>query len=130
MQQFLTQLFELVLFPLIIALGIYLVNFIQAKADELKQKTSNELEQKYIGRIAEVITSCVLTTNQTYVESLKKKGEFGIEAQKEAFNLTKAAVLNMLSDELKQFIAMAFGDVNIYLTNQIEATVNYNKANS
>ena len=130
MQQFLTQLFELVLFPLIIALGIYVVNFIQAKADELKQKTSNELEQKYIERITEIINSCVLTTNQTYVESLKKKGEFNIDAQKEAFTQTRNAVLNMLNEEMKDFITMAFGDINIYLTNQIEATVNNNKANS
>jgi len=26
------------------------------------------------------IISCVVTTNQTYTETLKKKGEFGIEA--------------------------------------------------
>ena len=130
MQQFLTQLFELVLFPLIIALGLYAVNFIRVKAAELKAKIKGDKEDKYIDRITEIINACVITTNQTYVETLKKQGNFDAEAQKEAFNQTKNAVMGMLNEELQNFITELFGDINIYLTSQIEATVNCNKANS
>ena len=130
MEDFLNQLYNLVLFPLILALGSFLVAFIHTKTKELKNKTKNEIEQKYIERIGEIITSCVLTTNQTYVESLKKQGKFDAEAQKTAFENTKDAVLGMLNIELKDFITEAFGDINKYLTTAIEASVNDNKANS
>ena len=129
-ENFLNQLFELVLIPLIIALGLYAVNFIRVKAAELKEKIKGDKEDKYIDRITEIISACVITTNQTYVETLKKQGNFNAEAQKEAFNQTKDAVMGMLNEELQNFIAEFFGDINAYLTNQIEATVYYNKANS
>lgn len=130
MQDFLTQLYNLVLFPLIIALGGFLVVFINTKTQELKNKTKNEKEQKYIERIGGIINACVLTTNQTYVESLKREGKFDAEAQKQAFEDTKNAVLGMLNVELQDFITEVFGDVNEYLTTAIEASVNSNKANS
>ena len=130
MTEFIPQLFNLVIFPLIIALGGFLVVFINTKTQELKNKTKNELEQKYIERISNVITACVLNTQQTYVDSLKKQGKFDQDAQKQAFNDTKDAVLGMLNAELKDFISEAFGDINNYLTIAIEASVNSNKANS
>lgn len=126
----LTSLFNLVIYPLIIALGGFVVAFINSKTQEVKAKTKSETEQKYIQRIGDIISTCVITTNQTYVEALKKKGEFGVEAQKEAFEKTKNAVVEMLNAELKDFIIEAFGDINNYLTTAIETSVNNNKANS
>ena len=130
MTNFLDQLYNLVIFAAILLLGGYVVAFINAKTQELKAKYNSNMEQKYIERINDIITTSVLTTTQTYVESLKKKGEFGVEAQKEAFNKTKDAVMGLLTDELKEFITESFGDINIYLTNQIETSVSKNKANS
>ena len=126
----LTSLFNLVIYPLIIALGGFVVAFINSKTQEVKAKTKSETEQKYIQRISDIISACVITTNQTYVEALKKKGEFNMEAQKEAFEKTKDAVTEMLNAELKEFIIEAFGDINNYLTTAIETSVNNNKANS
>ena len=37
---------------------------------------------KYLSMLTETITSCVIATNQTYVEALKKEGKFDLEAQK------------------------------------------------
>lgn len=130
MQDFLTQLYNLVLFPLILTVGGFMIVFINTKTQELKNKTKNEKEQKYIERIGGIINACVLTTNQTYVETLKKQGKFDAEAQKQAFETTKTAVLGMLNVELQDFITQAFGDINEYLTTAIEASVSSNKANS
>lgn len=130
MQDFLTQLYNLVLFPLILTISGFIIVFINTKTQELKSKTKNEKEQKYIERIGGIINSCVLTTNQTYVETLKKQSKFDAEAQKQAFEATKTAVLGMLNVELQDFITEAFGDINEYLTTAIEASVNSNKANS
>lgn len=127
MQDFINQLFDLVICPLIITLGLYLVAFIRNKAIELKNKNKSEKDDKYIDRITEIVTLCVVTTTQTYVDSLKKLGQFDQNAQVEAFNKTKDAVMSMLNDELKDFIVDTFGDLNEYLNTQIEATVSCTK---
>ena len=51
-----------------------------------------------------------------------------VEAQKEAFQKTLSAVLSLLSDEAKTYIQTAYGDLNTYLTTQIEAVVNEKRA--
>jgi hypothetical protein len=35
--------------------------------------------------LTDTITKCVIATNQTYVETLKKEGKFDLEAQEVAF---------------------------------------------
>lgn len=77
--------------------------------------------------VADTIATCVVATNQTYVNSLKEKGEFGIEAQKEAFQKTLDAVLAILTEDAKEYLKVVYGDLNKYLTTQIEAMVNVNK---
>jgi hypothetical protein len=77
--------------------------------------------------ISSTITDCVIATNQTYVNSLKESNSFTKEAQEEAFNKTFSAVLAILSDDAKAYINEATGDINVYLTQLIEAEVNKNK---
>jgi cell pole-organizing protein PopZ len=108
-------------------LTAYAVTFIRAKRDEIIIKSNNDLITKYSTMLAETIEACVLATNQTYVESLKKEGNFTAEAQQKAFTMTKNAVLNILSTEAKEVLTEAFGDLNTYVNKQIEASVNVNK---
>jgi hypothetical protein len=77
--------------------------------------------------IFDTITKCVIATNQTYVNSLKEQNAFDAEAQKTAFNKTMNAVLEILSEDAKQYIIETTGDLNTYLTNLIEAEVNKNR---
>ena len=73
------------------------------------------------------ITECVIATNQTYVETLKKEGKFDAEAQKKAFEETKNAVLTILSEDAKKYLSNAIGDLQVYMTKKIEAEVKLNK---
>ena len=73
------------------------------------------------------ITECVIATNQTYVEALKQQGKFDAEAQKIAFQMTSKAVLDILSEDAKEYLNATIGDLNVYITNKIEAEVNLNK---
>ena len=77
--------------------------------------------------IFDTIIKCVIATNQTYVNSLKEQNAFDAEAQKTAFNKTMNAVLEILSEDAKQYIIETTGDLNTYLTNLIEAEVNKNR---
>ena len=121
------EIIEVCLIPLLGVLVTYLVKYINTKSKELEANTDNELAKKYISLLSSTITNCVIATNQTYVETLKKQGRFDAEAQKEAFNMTLNAVMALLTDEAKRYLSEIYGDLNTYITNQIEATVNQNK---
>lgn len=121
------QIFEVCLIPLLGVLTTYLVKFIKIKVAEIVDKTNNDMAKKYIEMLGDTITNCVIATNQTYVEALKKQGKFDEAAQKIAFEKTYQAVLDTLSDEAKVYLANIYGDLNALLTNRIEAEVNKEK---
>lgn len=123
----LTDIFEVCVLPLLGVLTMYIVKFIQVKSTEITGKVDSDLADKYINMLAVTIENCVIATNQTYVETLKAAGKFDAEAQKTAFNMTKNAVMAILSDEAKKYLENAVGDLNEYITQQIEAAVNVNK---
>lgn len=123
----LSDIFEVCVLPLLGVLTMYIVKFIQVKSAEITNKVDSDLADKYISMAAVTIENCVIATNQTYVEALKNAGKFDAEAQKTAFNMTKNAVMAILSDEAKRYLENAVGDLNEYITQQIEAAVNVNK---
>lgn len=123
----LADIFEVCIIPLLGVLTAYAVKYIKVKSAEITEKTDNVLVDKYTVMLADTISACVLATNQTYVEALKKQGSFDVEAQKEAFNMTLNAVMSILSDDAKDYLSEVFGDLNSYITSQIEASVNMNK---
>ena len=127
MSEIIIQIFQLCIIPLLSILTKYLVDYFNARRDELNAKTENETAQKYTTMIFDTITKCVIATNQTYVNSLKEQNAFDAEAQKTAFNKTMNAVLGILSEDAKQYIIETTGDLNTYLTILIEAEVNKNR---
>lgn len=124
MPEIVIQIVQVCVIPLLGILTKYLVDFLSAKRDELNSKTDNEIAQKYTDMIYQTVVDCVIATNQTYVDSLKKSGSFDEAAQKEAFNRTMSAVMTILSEDAKEYISEATGDVNTYLTQLIESEVN------
>lgn len=121
------DIFELCIFPLLIALSGYLIAFINNKSNALKENAKSDKEKKYINMLNSTITDCVIATTQTYVESLKKQGQFDIEAQKVAFTMTYNAVINLLTEEAEEYLSEAVGDLNLYITQRIESEVKLNK---
>lgn len=121
------EILQVCVIPLLGVLTAYLVKFINVKSAEIQSNVDNDMADKYIAMVSETITACVIATNQTYVEALKKENAFTAEAQKEAFNLTYNAVMAILTDEAKEYLAEIYGDVAAYITNKIEAEVNISK---
>ena len=121
------ELFKVVLIPLLGFLVKYFCQFVNIKAEEIKQKNDNDTFKKYIDMLNETIQTTVIATNQTYVESLKAQGKFDAEAQKAAFQMTYDTVLKTLSEEAKKYLSSAVGDLNSYITSAIEKNVNENK---
>ena len=127
MPEIVIQIIQVCVIPLLGILTKYLIDYLTAKRDEINSKTDNETAQKYTNMIYQTVVDCVIATNQTYVDSLKKSGSFDEAAQKEAFNRTMNAIMTILSDDAKEYITEATGDLNTYLTQLIESEVNKRK---
>lgn len=121
------DIFRVCLIPLFGILTAYLTNFLKAKKAEIEDKVENEKLATYLKMLDDTIINCVISTNQTYVESLKQSGTFNLEAQKEAFKLTYDAVIAIIGKDAETYLALALGDLYTYITNKIEAEVSLNK---
>lgn len=121
------EILQVCIIPLLGVLTAYIVKFINAKSAEIQHNVDNDMADKYIAMVTDTISACVIATNQTYVEALKKQNAFTAEAQKEAFQLTYNAVMAILTDDAKDYLAEIYGDVAAYITNKIEAEVNISK---
>ena len=121
------QLIDVCIIPLLGLLTAYIVKYINIKSKEITETTDNKTLNKYINMLADTISTCVIATNQTYVEALKKDNAFSVEAQKEAFKLTYDAVLNILTEDAKEYLTAFYGDLNAVITAKIEAEVNSSK---
>ena len=108
---------------LLSALFAYLIVYINKKKQALLETSKSEIEKKYIEKISKTITDCVIATNQTFVETLKKENAFTKEAQEEALKRTLQSVKSQLSQESIKFIEDNFGDVEKWLIEKIESII-------
>lgn len=121
--EILQQIFELCVIPLLGILTTYLVKLIRKKNEELDAKVSKEVSKKYIDMLADTITDCVISTNQTYVDTLKAANAFDKKAQEKAFELTYNKIMNVLTEDAKEYLTTIYGDLEIYITTKIESEV-------
>ena len=121
--EILQQIFELCVIPLLGILTTYLIKLIRKKNEELDAKVNKEVSKKYIDMLADTITDCVISTNQTYVDALKAANAFDKEAQKKAFELTYNKIMNVLTEDAKEYLTTIYGDLEIYISTKIESEV-------
>lgn len=122
-----TDIFQVVIIPLLGIVVGYFVKWVNAKTTALATETNNELVQKYLEILNQVVCDAVVAVNQTYVDSLKEQGAFDLEAQKEAFNKAYNYVICTLTEEGTQILSEFLGDLGEYITVQIEAEVKREK---
>lgn len=125
--EMLSKIFEICVIPLIGILTTYLVQWVRLQSQKIQGQVTNETEKKYIAMLEDTISNCVIATNQTYVEALKEQEAFGPIEQKIAFEKTYVAVMTILTEEAKIYLSELVGDLQAYITAQIEAQVNLSK---
>ena len=125
--ELLQEIFEVCIIPLLGVLVSYFIKWLNLKSQELIAKQKSEMGKKYLDMLNDTITACVIATTQTYVDSLKKSNAFDAEAQKKAFDMTLTAVKSLITKEAEQYLTEIIGDVNLYITQRIEAEVQNNK---
>lgn len=108
----------------------YLVAFLKNKSDQLIDQTDNEKSKHYIDEVTNAITTAVIYTSQTYVDSLKKNGAFTKQAQEKALAKAKETAISIISPAAADFINEVYGDLETYIEPKIEETVRVQKVES
>lgn len=126
--QMLQEIFFTCLLPLIGILCSYAIMFIKSKVSELKETNENELFNKYLDMLVGFVETCVIATNQTYVDSLKEQGRFGPEEHDIAYHKTFDAIKALMTDEMQKVLSEVYSDLDFYISQLIQEQVNVVKA--
>lgn len=125
--ELLNTIMTAVVLPLLIALSGYLVAYLRKKAAEATANIENQTIRFYIEEANEIVLQAVETLFQTYVDDLKKKGQFTKEAQLEAFNRAKDITLQLLTAEAREILIEIYGDLDLWIKTKIEQAVKQDK---
>lgn len=117
---------NLLLIAMLVVIPI-LINALLKFAKEKTQTTENVKVKKAINKTLDIILTCVMETNQTFVKGLKDKGSFTLDAKEEAFNLTKSRILEILDKETKEILQQEYENVDAFINSSIEANINDRK---
>jgi hypothetical protein len=119
--------FQMCILPLLAILTKYLVSWIEIKIGEMTERKNDALFTKYMTLLQDTVISCVIATNQTYVDTLKAQGKFDLEAQKVALQKTYDAVMAILTEDAVKYLNSVLGDFDAYVNTMIESQVNLQK---
>ncbi len=105
-----------VILPLISFAGTKLISWLNAKVKDENAKMQ-------LAVATTIVKNAVLTVFQTYVDSLKASGTFNAQAQNTALLKAKEIALSQMTAEVKEYIIKNYGDIENWLTTQIESTI-------
>ena len=111
----------------------YTVNFIQARIREsafIEEAAKTEARSILIKDALSDVMDAVLYVNQTFVDTLKARGEFTQSAWEEAKQKAYNAALLSVSEESKKAVASVYGSFDNWLQLKIEASVQAAKTNN
>ncbi len=128
MTEIFLTLLQSVMIAAVPVITAYLCSFIHTKNLQAKQNIDNEEAKKLLDDAEKAVTTAVISTNQTYVDTLKQSGQFTVENQKEAFQKSFDTAMSIMTQETRDFIEAAYGSLADWLTTQIEAKVKVNKS--
>lgn len=131
-----TQLVQYILYVILTAIlpvaAKYTVELIQAKIREsafIEEAAKTEARSLLIKDALSDVMDAVLYVNQTFVDTLKAKGEFTQSAWEEAKKKAYNAALLTVSEESKKAVACVYGSFDNWLQLKIEASVQAAKTN-
>lgn len=131
-----TELIQYILYVILTAIlpvaAKYTVNLIQTKIREsafIEEAAKTEARSILIKDALSDVMDAVLYVNQTFVDTLKSKGEFTQSAWEEAQQKAYNAALLTVSEESKKAVASVYGSFDNWLQLKIEASVQAAKTN-
>ena len=116
-----------ILIPLLITIITICICTMTSK---IAKNAAESAPNKYSGIIyalENIVNKAVITTNQTFVNELKKQGKFDKKAMEEAYNKTFNSIVASLSQSFFEYIDKENVDIDTLLKNMIETSVDWNK---
>lgn len=120
LMQILEQIFWGVIGTVVAGLATWLTTVI---ITWLNSKIKNNKLAMWSTAVTKIIMEAVQSVFQTYVEALKKEGKFTEAEQRIANEKALFIIKSQLTDELIKYIKENFGDMEVFLKEQIEAMI-------
>ena len=116
-----------ILIPLLITIITICICTMTSKVAKDAARTAPSKYSEIIYGLENIVSKAVITTNQTFVNELKKQGKFDKEAMQEAYRRTYESIVASLSQSFFEYIDEEAVDIDVLLKNMIETSVNWNK---
>ena len=116
-----------ILIPLLITIITICICMMTSKVAKDAARTAPSKYSEIIYGLENIVNKAVITTNQTFVNELKKQGKFDKEAMQEAYRRTYESIVASLSQSFFEYIDEETIDIDALLKNMIETSVNWNK---
>ena len=116
-----------ILIPLLITIITICICTITSKVAKNAAESAPSKYSGIIYALENIVNKAVITTNQTFVNELKKQGKFDKEAMEEAYNKTFNSIVASLSQSFFEYIDREAIDIDTLLKNMIETSVDWNK---
>ena len=116
-----------ILIPLLITIITICICMMTRKVAKDAARTAPSKYSEIIYGLENIVSKAVITTNQTFVNELKKQGKFDKEAMQEAYRRTYESIVASLSQSFFEYIDEETIDIDMLLKNMIETSVNWNK---
>lgn len=89
----------------------------------ISKKIKDEKLKNIMSSLHELVKDATLEVYQTYVEGLKEKNMFDVEAQKTALSRALIKIRVNMSKEVEEWLKTNVSDIETYLTSMIEAQI-------
>ena len=116
-----------ILIPLLVTIITICICMITSKIAKDAARTAPSKYSEIIYGLENIVSKAVITTNQTFVNELKKQGKFDKEAMQEAYRRTYESIISSLSQSFFEYLDEETIDIDALLKNMIETSVNWNK---
>ena len=116
-----------ILIPLLITIVTICVCTMTSKIAKNAAESAPSKYSEIIYALENIVNKAVITTNQTFVNELKKQGKFDKKAMEEAYNKTFNSIVASLSQSFFEYIDKETIDIDTLLKNMIETSVDWNK---
>lgn len=116
-----------ILIPLLITIITICICMMTSKVAKDAARTAPSKYSEIIYALENIVNKAVITTNQTFVNELKKQGKFDKEAMEVAYNKTFNSIVASLSQSFFEYIDEENVDIDVLLKNMIETSVDWNK---
>ncbi|MCL2818023.1 MAG: hypothetical protein FWD39_06540 [Clostridiales bacterium] len=123
MYELLTTLLQAVLAAAVPVVAAFAAKLLHAKAEESREDNKEGVLSHAKWQATDAVAAAVAHTSQTYVDELRKSGQFSPGNQAEALRRARETAKDLLTRDAHSILQEAYGSVNDYLETLIEAEI-------